>query len=155
MSRHTSPSHRTNPNAIAQFPVPKAPTSSPLAVDIYNAPAAQVASACCARRAHHLALALLILAVLVGTLLFALAYPVSQAHGWVDVDVTDMAQAWVADSSANHGLVLLPQAATGSVTYSFCSELGWSPCTQAQAPVLKVWHHQPTPEPTPELEPEP
>ena len=77
-------------------------------------------------------------------------------NGWVDVDVTDMVQAWIADAGANHGLVLLAQAATGSVTYSFCSELGWSPCTAAQAPILKVWHHQPPPpipEPTPEPEP--
>ena len=79
----------------------------------------------------------------------------SADKGWIDVDVTAMAQAWVANPTDNHGLVLLPQAASGSVTYSFCSELGWSPCTQAQAPMLKVWHHQPTPEPTPEPEPEP
>ena len=45
--------------------------------------------------------------------------------------------------------------ASGSVNYGLCSELGWTPCTQAQAPMLKVWHHQPTPEPTPEPEPEP
>ena len=53
----------------------------------------------------------------------------SADKGWIDVDVTDMVQAWVANSAANHGLVLLAQAASGSVTYSFCSELGWSPCT--------------------------
>lgn len=88
MSRHTSPSQRTNPNTIAQFSVSEAPKSSPLTVDIYDAPAAQVASACCARRAHHLAMALLILAVLVGTLLFALAYPVSQAQDAPDLWVT-------------------------------------------------------------------
>lgn len=79
----------------------------------------------------------------------------SADKGWIDVDVTAMAQAWVANPTDNHGLVLLPQAATGSVTYSFCSELGWTPCTQAQAPVLKVWHHQPPPPPTPEPTPEP
>ena len=69
----------------------------------------------------------------------------------VILDVTALAQTWVADPAANHGLVLLPQAATGSVTYSLCSELGWSPCTAAQAPILKVWHHllPPTPEPEP------
>ena len=79
----------------------------------------------------------------------------SADKGWIDVDVTDMAQAWVANPMDNQGMVLLAQDASGSVTYSFCSELGWTPCTQAQAPVLKVWHHQPTPEPTPEPEPEP
>ena len=70
-------------------------------------------------------------------------------NAWIELDVTDLAQTWVSDPSQNHGPVLLPQAATGSVTYSFCSEPGWTPCTQAQAPVLKVWHHQPTPEPEP------
>ncbi len=67
----------------------------------------------------------------------------SADKGWVDVDVTDMVQAWVADPASNHGLVLLAQAASGNVTYSFCSELGWSPCTPAQAPMLVVWHHEP------------
>lgn len=76
----------------------------------------------------------------------------SADRGWVDLDVTDMVRAWVADSATNHGLVLLPQAASGSVTYSFCSELGWSPCTAGQAPTLNVWHY--TPPPTPEPEPE-
>ena len=79
----------------------------------------------------------------------------SADSGWLDVDVTDMVQTWVADPATNHGLVLLPQAASGSVTYSFCSELGWTPCTASQAPILKVWHHQPPPPPTPEPEPEP
>ena len=51
----------------------------------------------------------------------------SADSGWLDVDVSDMVQTWVADPAANHGLVLLPQAASGSVTYSFCSELGWTP----------------------------
>ena len=67
----------------------------------------------------------------------------------VILDVTALAQTWVADPAASHGLVLLPQATTGSVTYSFCSEMGCTPCTAAQAPVLTVWHHQPTPEPEP------
>jgi hypothetical protein len=74
--------------------------------------------------------------------------------GWEDLDVTDMVRHWVADPATNHGLVLLPQAASGSVTYSFCSELGWSPCTAAQAPMLIVWHHTPPPTPDPE-QPEP
>ena len=67
----------------------------------------------------------------------------------VILDVTALAQTSVAEPAANHDRVLLPQAATGSVTYSFCSEMGWTPCTAAQAPGLKVWHHQPTPEPEP------
>ena len=70
----------------------------------------------------------------------------------VILDVTALAQTWVAHPAANHGPILLPQTTTGSVTYSFCSELGWSPCTAAQAPVLKVWHHPPLPTPKPEPE---
>ena len=31
-------------------------------------------------------------------------------------------------------------AASGNVTYNFCSELGWSPCTPAQVPLLTVWY---------------
>ena len=69
------------------------------------------------------------------------------------LDVAALAQTWVAEPAANHELMLLPQAATGSVTYSLCSELGWSPCTQAQAPGLTVWHHQPPPTPEPEPAP--
>ena len=30
----------------------------------------------------------------------------SANNGWIDLDVTEMVQAWVADSGANHGLVL-------------------------------------------------
>ena len=74
----------------------------------------------------------------------------SAGVGWVEMDVTDMVQAWVAEPTANHGLVLLAQAASGSVNYGLCSELGWSPCTLAQAPVLKVWHYPPPPTPEPE-----
>ena len=59
---------------------------------------------------------------------------------WIELDVTDMAQAWVADSAQNQGLVLLQDAADGSVTYDFCSELGWSPCSAAQAPLLTIWY---------------
>jgi hypothetical protein len=60
---------------------------------------------------------------------------------WVEVDVKEMAQAWVAEPATNCGLALLAQAASGFVTYSFCSELGWSPCTPAQAPQLVIWYH--------------
>ena len=68
--------------------------------------------------------------------------PLASAGGvFIDVDVKSLAQAWVADPAANHGLVLLAQDPTGSVTYSFCSELGWTPCTAAQAPQLTVWYH--------------
>ena len=52
-----------------------------------------------------------------------------------------MVQAWVADVADNHGLVLLQDAAEGSVRDDFCSERGWSPCTAAQAPKLTVWYH--------------
>jgi hypothetical protein len=58
---------------------------------------------------------------------------------WGELDVTDMVRTWVADSGENHGLTLLQAAADGSVIYDFCSELGWSPCTSAQAPTLTVW----------------
>jgi hypothetical protein len=61
---------------------------------------------------------------------------------WVELDVSDLAQAWVADPANNHGLVLLQEAASGSVVYDFCSELGWSPCSAAQAPELIVWYRQ-------------
>ena len=57
------------------------------------------------------------------------------------LDVTALAQAWVAEPAANHGRVLLPQATTGSVSYSFCSELGWTPRTAAQAPLLTIWYY--------------
>ena len=66
------------------------------------------------------------------------------------LDVTALAQTSVADPAANHDRVLLPQAATGSATYSFCSELGWTPCTAAQAPVLQIWHYPAPPLPEPE-----
>jgi len=60
------------------------------------------------------------------------------AGKWVNIDVTEMAQLWVQNATFNNGLVLLEQAASGNVTASFCSELGWSPCTAAQAPKLTV-----------------
>ncbi len=69
---------------------------------------------------------------------------------WVELDVTAMVRAWIANPADNHGLVLLAQAASGSVNYGVCSELGWSPCAAAQAPVLKVWHYPPPPIPEPE-----
>ncbi len=50
------------------------------------------------------------------------------AGKWVNIDVTEMAQAWVQDPSANLGLVLAQQSASGGVYASFCSELRWSPC---------------------------
>lgn len=59
---------------------------------------------------------------------------------WVELDVSDMAQAWVANAADNKGVVVLQEAASGSVIYSFCSELGWSPCTSAQAPKLTIWY---------------
>ena len=60
---------------------------------------------------------------------------------WVELDVSDMAQAWIDNAADNKGLVALAEAASGSVVYDFCSELGWSPCTSAQAPKLTVWYH--------------
>jgi azurin len=60
---------------------------------------------------------------------------------WVELDVSDMAQAWINNAADNKGLVVLAEAASGSVVYDFCSELGWSPCTSAQAPKLTVWYH--------------
>lgn len=61
---------------------------------------------------------------------------------WVELDVSDMAQAWVNNAADNKGVVVLQEAASGSVIYSFCSELGWSPCTAAQAPKLTIWYRQ-------------
>ena len=52
-----------------------------------------------------------------------------------------MVQAWVANPTDNYGLVLTQDAASGAVYFSFCSELGWSPCTTAQAPQLMIWYH--------------
>jgi hypothetical protein len=60
---------------------------------------------------------------------------------WVELDVSDLAQTWVTNAANNHGVVLLQEAAGGSVVYDFCSELGWSPCTTAQAPKLTIWYH--------------
>jgi len=65
----------------------------------------------------------------------------SAGGAWIDLDVTAMAQAWAANPADNHGLVLTQEAASGSVYYNFCSELGWPPCTAAQAPRLTIWYH--------------
>ena len=65
----------------------------------------------------------------------------SAGGAWIDLDVKALAQAWAANPADNQGLVLLQAAASGAVTYSFCSELGWSPCTAAQAPQLTIWCH--------------
>jgi len=64
----------------------------------------------------------------------------SGGSAWIELDVSDMAQAWVADAANNYGLVLLQDAASGYVVYDFCSELGWSVCTAAQAPKLTIWY---------------
>jgi hypothetical protein len=71
----------------------------------------------------------------------------SVASGWVQLDVTAAVQAWVADHANNHGLALLQEAASGWVTYQFCSELGWTPCTPAQAPRLVIRYHLQEPAP--------
>ncbi len=65
----------------------------------------------------------------------------SAGGAWVELDVKAMAQAWVTDPATNHGVVLLAQAASGSVSAGFCSELGWSPCDLSQAPQLTLWYH--------------
>ena len=59
---------------------------------------------------------------------------------WVEIDVTDMAQAWVDNPAANYGLILRQASAAGYVIYDFCSERGVSPCTAAQTPQLTVWY---------------
>ena len=63
------------------------------------------------------------------------------ADSWVELDVSDMVQAWVDNASANDGMVVLTEAASGYVVYDFCSEQGWEPCTAGQAPILTVWYH--------------
>jgi hypothetical protein len=59
---------------------------------------------------------------------------------WVEIDVTEMAQAWVDNPTQNYGLLLRQASAAGYVIYDFCSERGVSPCAAAQAPQLTVWH---------------
>ena len=61
--------------------------------------------------------------------------------------MTNLAQTWVADPASNLGLVLLQEAASGYVVASFCSELGWTPCTAAQAPKLTLRYHLAPPPP--------
>ena len=56
-------------------------------------------------------------------------------------------QAWIAEHANKHGLVLLQEAASGWVTYQFCSELGWTPCTPGQAPRLVIRYHLEDPAP--------
>ena len=63
-----------------------------------------------------------------------------EGGAWIELDVTDMAQAWVDDPAANYGLILRQASAAGYVIYDFCSERGVSPCTAAQAPQLTVWY---------------
>ncbi len=78
----------------------------------------------------------------------AAAAAVNGAGGsWVDLSITGLAQTWLADPAQNKGLVLLQEAASGSVFYDFCSELGWSPCTAAQAPKLTLRYHLVPPPP--------
>ena len=59
---------------------------------------------------------------------------------WVEIDVTEMAQAWVDSPAQNYGLLLRQASVAGYVIYDFCSERGVSPCTAAQAPQLTVWY---------------
>ncbi len=61
---------------------------------------------------------------------------------WVDLNVTNMVQAWVANAANNAGMVVLQNAASDYVVYHFCSELGWGPsCSAALAPKLTIWYH--------------
>jgi hypothetical protein len=59
---------------------------------------------------------------------------------WVEIDVMEMAQAWVDNPTQNYGFLLRQASAAGYVIYDFCSERGVSPCTSAQAPQLIVWY---------------
>ena len=47
---------------------------------------------------------------------------------------------WVNNPVYNKGVVALTEATSGDVVYDLCSELGWSPCTAAQAPRLTIWY---------------
>ncbi len=73
-------------------------------------------------------------AAAVGTRAFTSAETPGQ---WVEWDITGVVQSWVGNPAANFGLALMQSQAAGSVTYSFCSELGWSPCA-GFAPRLTV-----------------
>jgi len=68
-------------------------------------------------------------------------------NAWIDLNITGLAQAWVSDPAANLGLVLTQETASGYVVYDFCSELGWPPCTAAQAPKLTLRYHLAPPPP--------
>ena len=57
---------------------------------------------------------------------------------WVEIDVMEMAQAWVDNPTQNYGLLLRQASAAGYVIYDFCSERGLSPCTAAQTPQLTI-----------------
>lgn len=80
------------------------------------------------------------------------AEPTGVGTGWIELDITDMVRDWIANPDDNHGLVLLAESASGSVNYGVCSELGWSPCTPAQAPMLTLWHYPSPPTSAPEEE---
>lgn len=71
----------------------------------------------------------------------------SAGDHWVQLDVTAAAQDWVSDPASNYGLVLRQEAASGWVSYRFCSELGWTPCTPEQAPRLVLRYHVQEPGP--------
>lgn len=72
----------------------------------------------------------------------ALAPHAAPASGsWVEIDVTEMAQAWIDNPNQNYGLLLRQASAAGYTVYSFCSERGVWPCTPAQSPLLTVWYH--------------
>ena len=76
-----------------------------------------------------------------------------EGNAWVELDVTALAQTWVSDASQNHGLVLLQEAASGSVVYSFCSEVAQAPATPTppylagHAPKLTLRYHLTEPAP--------
>ncbi len=59
---------------------------------------------------------------------------------WVEIDMTEMAQAWVDNSTQNYGLLLRQALAAGYVIYDFCSERGISPCSSSQTPLLTIWY---------------
>ncbi len=64
-----------------------------------------------------------------------------EGSSWLELELTDIAQAWVDNSSVNYGVLLRQAAAAGYTVYSFCSERGVWPCTSEQAPLLSVWYH--------------
>ena len=50
-----------------------------------------------------------------------------EGNAWVELDVTALTQTWVADASQNHGLVLLQEAASGSVVVQLLQRIGAEP----------------------------